>query len=119
MPLAYTLTNLFLEKFYWALKKLSKLFQFQIKHFLKMVYSYVPLEHTLVKSIKEFKLWAILKRERQRWVRFLPLSLTFSLQFPLVYSMSQSLFVPLALCSLLSFFLQVCESQQCQVSTHV
>ena len=49
MPLGHTLTNSFLEKFYRKLKKLSKLFQFPIKLFSKMVYYCVPLGHMLVK----------------------------------------------------------------------
>ena len=48
------ITNLFLKKFYRELKKLSKLFQFSIKLFSKMVYYCVPLGHTLVKYIYFF-----------------------------------------------------------------
>ena len=51
LGLGHTLTNPFLEKFYQKFKKLLKLFQFPIKIFPKMVYYYVPLGHTLVKSI--------------------------------------------------------------------
>ena len=51
VQLMHTLTNPFLEKFYWELKKMSKLFQFLIKLFPKMVYYCVPLGHTLVKSM--------------------------------------------------------------------
>ena len=50
MFLGYILTNLFLEKFYRELQKLSKVFQFSINFFKKMVYYCI---HTLVKSFIE------------------------------------------------------------------
>ena len=49
--MGHILTNPFFEKFYWELKKLTKLFQFPINFFLELVYYCVPLEDTLVKSI--------------------------------------------------------------------
>ena len=55
------LTNPFLENFYQKLKKLSKLFEFSIKFFLKIVYHCVPLGHTLVKFIYKIFIFKISK----------------------------------------------------------
>ena len=57
----HTLTNPFLEKFYRKLKKLSKLFEFLIKFFPKIVYHCVPLGHILVKFIYKIFIFKISK----------------------------------------------------------
>ena len=67
LGLGHTLTNPFLEKFYQKFKKLLKLFQFLIKFFPKMVHYYVPLGHTLVKSIYIYRLHKCCTRSHHQY----------------------------------------------------
>ena len=59
----------FLEKFYWELKKLFKLFQFPINLFTKIIYYCMPLMHTLVKSFIYIYIYKVVISKRSKTVR--------------------------------------------------
>ena len=65
MTLKYTLTNLFLKKMLSKIEKIVKIFSISNKFFLKLIYYCMLLEHTLVKSLKESKIY-IKEREKKR-----------------------------------------------------
>ena len=53
------------EKFLSKIEKIVKIFSISDKFFLKLVYYCMLLEHTLVKSLKESKIY-IKEREKKR-----------------------------------------------------